>query len=216
MRPITTVRWCAMTSNGDWRRYVEAGAAVGQVAAARVEDITQRLLSSEDQDRQSAWQEIELLARFGLQMGEQLLDLARKELDEGLGDLATDPLKHLLAYLSEAMRGQPQGPQGTDSSTDSTFLDTETQPSNNETLDLHLVVELPTKSTGKQGRKLPSSTSGAIKKHAKKDKAIKGNKGKAKDKRAKKAARAQDLVPDANQSSERASKNRKNRKKSRK
>jgi hypothetical protein len=73
-----------VTTNDSWRRYLEAGAAVGQLTLSRAEEIAKGLVAPTEEQRKTAWREFEDLTRFGRQMGEQLVEVARAELTKQL------------------------------------------------------------------------------------------------------------------------------------
>lgn len=70
-----------MTSNESWRRYLDAGAAVGQVTLARAEEIAKGLMAPGKEERERAWRELDALGRTGRLVGGKLFDLARARLE---------------------------------------------------------------------------------------------------------------------------------------
>ena len=90
-----------VTSNDAWRRYLEMGATVGELTVARAEEIARGLVAEDDEVRARAWREVDQLARFGLRMGEQLLDLAKDRLETELRTRSADTLDLLLERLGD-------------------------------------------------------------------------------------------------------------------
>lgn len=96
-----------MTTNDSWRRYLEAGAAVGQLTLARADEIARGLLADDEEERATAWNEFEELTRFGHQMGEQLVEVARAELTKKLETLGVSSLDQLLERIAELVGNGP-------------------------------------------------------------------------------------------------------------
>jgi restriction endonuclease Mrr len=94
-----------MTSEESWRKYLEAGAAVGQATAARAEDIAKRLFDPDEEERQSAWRDLEQLRRFGRLMGEQLAEMARTELGRKLKSLGEGPVDQFFERIADLLDG---------------------------------------------------------------------------------------------------------------
>jgi hypothetical protein len=69
-----------VTSNENWRRYLDAGAVVGQVTLARAEEIAKGLLAPDKEEREHARRNLDDLGRTGRLIGGQLIDLTRREL----------------------------------------------------------------------------------------------------------------------------------------
>jgi hypothetical protein len=90
-----------VTSNEAWRKYLEAGTALGQQTVARAEGIARGLFASDEGERRDAWQEVDQLARFGMQVGEQLVDVARAELTRQLKHRAVGSLDDLLERVKD-------------------------------------------------------------------------------------------------------------------
>ena len=90
-----------MTTNESWRRYLEAGAAVGQLTLARAEEIARGLLAPGEEERSTAWAEFEELTRFGRLMGEQLVEVARAEVTKQLETFGVGSLDQLWARISD-------------------------------------------------------------------------------------------------------------------
>ena len=90
-----------MTTNESWRRYLEAGAAVGQLTLARAEEIARGLLAPGEEERSNAWDEFEELTRFGRLMGEQLVEVARAEVTKQLETFGVGSLDQLWARISD-------------------------------------------------------------------------------------------------------------------
>jgi len=98
-----------VTSNEIWRRYLEAGAAVGQLTVARAEDIAKRLFDTDEDERERAWSEVDHLAQFGMRMGEQLVDMARAELSRQLMNRGGDSLDRLFAGIADLLGSESAG-----------------------------------------------------------------------------------------------------------
>ena len=104
-----------MTTNESWRRYLEAGAAVGQLTLARAEEIARGLLAPGEEERSTAWAEFEELTRFGRLMGEQLVETARSEVTKQLEMFGVGSLDQLWERISDLV-----GSAGVDESYQST------------------------------------------------------------------------------------------------
>ena len=96
-----------MTTNDSWRRYLEAGAAVGQVTLARAEGIARGLFAPDDEERETAWRDLDELTRFGRLMGDQLIDMARAEMSRQLETLGAGSLVQFLDRIADLVRSQP-------------------------------------------------------------------------------------------------------------
>jgi len=96
-----------VTSNDSWRRYLEAGTALGQVTLGRAEEIAKGLLAPGDEEREAARNDLDELTRFGRQMGEQFVDMARAEVSKQLEALGVDSLEELFDRLADLVRSQP-------------------------------------------------------------------------------------------------------------
>jgi hypothetical protein len=96
-----------VTTNESWRRYLEAGAAVGQVTLARAEGIARGLFGPDDDERETAWHDLDELTRFGRQMGDQLIDMARAEMSRHLETLGVGSLDQFLDRIVDLVRSQP-------------------------------------------------------------------------------------------------------------
>ena len=95
-----------VTTNDNWRRYLEAGTAVGQVTLARAEGIARGLLAAGGDERESAWHELDELTRFGRLMGEQLVDVARAEMLKQLETLGVGSLDQFLERIGDLVGSQ--------------------------------------------------------------------------------------------------------------
>ena len=93
-----------MTSNDSWRRYLEAGAAVGQVTLDRAEEIAKGLIAPDEHERENAWQELDQLTQFGRRMGEQLADMAVAEVTRRLETLGVGSLDQFLDRVGRLVR----------------------------------------------------------------------------------------------------------------
>jgi hypothetical protein len=98
-----------VTSNETWRRYLDVGAAVGQVTLARAEEIARGLLAPEEAARQSAWRDLDDLGRTSRVIGGQLVELARRELTEQVKTIGS--FDELVDRIAEVL-GQPRPPSG--------------------------------------------------------------------------------------------------------
>jgi hypothetical protein len=96
-----------VTTNDSWRRYLEAGAAVGQVTLARAEGIARGLFAPDDEERETAWHDLDELTRFGRLMGDQLIDMARAEMSRQLETLGAGSLVQFLDRIADLVRSQP-------------------------------------------------------------------------------------------------------------
>lgn len=104
-----------MTSNESWRRYLDAGAAVGQVTLARAEEIARGLLAPEEATRERARRDLDNLGRTSRVVGGQLVELARHELTKQVKTIGS--FDHLVDRIAEVL-GQPRRPSGPDAATD--------------------------------------------------------------------------------------------------
>jgi hypothetical protein len=104
-----------VTTNESWRRYLEAGAAVGQLTLARAEEIARGLLAPGEEERSTAWAEFEELTRFGRLMGEQLVEAARSGVTKQLEMFGVGSLDQLWERISDLV-----GSAGVDESYQST------------------------------------------------------------------------------------------------
>jgi len=95
-----------VTTNDNWRRYLEAGTAVGQVTVARAEEIARGLLTARDDERESAWRQLDELTRFGRFMGEQLVDMARAEMLKQIETLGVGSLDQFLERIGDLVGSQ--------------------------------------------------------------------------------------------------------------
>ncbi|MGH9047559.1 MAG: hypothetical protein ACRDVW_09655 [Acidimicrobiales bacterium] len=105
-----------MTTNDSWRRYLETGAAVGQATMARAEEIAKGLFDPDENERESAWRDLEELTRFGRMMGEQLAETAKAEVARQLNHAGGAPLERLFERISHLL-GVPS-PAPTDTVSD--------------------------------------------------------------------------------------------------
>jgi hypothetical protein len=74
-----------VTTNDSWRRFLDTGAAVGQVTLTKAGEIAKGLMDPEPENRERAWRDLDDLGRAGRQLGEQLADLAKSRLVRQLG-----------------------------------------------------------------------------------------------------------------------------------
>jgi hypothetical protein len=102
-----------VTTNDSWRRYLEAGAAVGQLTVSRAEEIAKGLLAPGEEQRKTAWREFEDLTRFGRQMGEQLVEAARAELTKQLKTSGVGSFDQVWTRITDLIGSVPDGPANT-------------------------------------------------------------------------------------------------------
>jgi hypothetical protein len=100
-----------MATDESWKRFLDAGALIGQVSMARAEEISRGLFSDDEATRRESWRDLEEMGRVGRKMGEQFVTLARAELTkqlEGVGsfDQLVDRLSDLFG------RGAQPGDEG--------------------------------------------------------------------------------------------------------
>ena len=98
----------AVSTDDSWRRYLEAGAAVGQVKLARAEEIARGLLAPGEDERETAWDELKELTRFSRLMGGQLVDVARAQLTRQLETIGVGSLDQFLERIADLL-GPPTG-----------------------------------------------------------------------------------------------------------
>ncbi|MGH8995117.1 MAG: hypothetical protein ACRDYB_03640 [Acidimicrobiales bacterium] len=101
-----------MATDQSWRRFLDAGALIGQVSMARAEEISRGLFSDDEARRQESWRDLEELGRVGRKMGEQFVALARAELAkqlEGVGgfEQLVDRLADLFATAGPSEDERP-------------------------------------------------------------------------------------------------------------
>jgi hypothetical protein len=80
---------------------------MGQVTLGRAEEIAKGLLAPGDEEREAARNDLHELTRFGRQMGEQFVDMARAEVSKQLEALGVDSLEELFDRLADLVRSQP-------------------------------------------------------------------------------------------------------------
>jgi hypothetical protein len=102
-----------VTTNDSWRRYLEAGAAVGQLTLSRAEEIAKGLVAPGEEQRKTAWREFEDLTRFGRQMGEQLVEVARAELTKQLKTSGVGSFDQVWERITDLIGSVPDGPANT-------------------------------------------------------------------------------------------------------
>jgi hypothetical protein len=156
-----------VTTNESWRKYLEAGAAVGQATAARAEDIAKRLFDPDEEERESAWRDLEQLTRFGRLMGEQLAEMARAEITRQVKSFGGGSFEQIFERIAELL-GAPDAPPAPE------------PPEREAVLEARVVVvadepvAAPKKPKSKKGAKGKTSASGNGKKHKKKEKDASG------------------------------------------
>jgi polyhydroxyalkanoate synthesis regulator phasin len=90
-----------MAKSDGWKRYVEAGALLGQVTRARAEEIVRELVSTGDVQREQAQRWVDELVERSRRTSEDLVNLIRSEVAAQLTALGLDPdeLAHQAAEL---------------------------------------------------------------------------------------------------------------------
>jgi hypothetical protein len=92
-----------VTTNDSWRRYLEAGTAVGQATVARAEELAKSLFADDDDEREHAWRDLDDLARFGRIVGEQLAGLARAEINRQLRTVAIGSFERFFERVTDLL-----------------------------------------------------------------------------------------------------------------
>lgn len=105
-----------MSSKEAWRRYLEMGATVGELTLARAEQIARDMTAEDQQSRERAWREVEQLTRFGLRIGEQLLEVVKERLSDELRTRSADTLERLADRVGDlwATGGSDEAAQARD------------------------------------------------------------------------------------------------------
>jgi hypothetical protein len=98
-----------VTTNESWRRFLDAGTAVGQVTLAKANEIAKGLMASEQETRERAWRDLDELGRSGRQLGEQLVDLAKSRLTRELGHLGS--LEETLDWVADLVSVRTRRPE---------------------------------------------------------------------------------------------------------
>lgn len=92
-----------MTKSDGWKRYVEAGALLGQVTRARAEEIVRELVSTGDVQREQAQRWVDELVERSRRTSEDLMSLIRGEVAAQLTALGLDP-DELARQAAELLR----------------------------------------------------------------------------------------------------------------
>jgi polyhydroxyalkanoate synthesis regulator phasin len=93
-----------MPSNDAFRKYVEAGAALGQVTRARAEELMRELLSAGGSSRGQAQEFIDDLLERSRRMGDSLLEVVRAEVARQLSALGVTSVDDLAQQVGEVLR----------------------------------------------------------------------------------------------------------------
>lgn len=92
-----------MTSDDGFRKYIEAGAVLGQVTRARAEEIVKELVNAGDLQREQAQQWVDDLLDRSRKTSEELVRLVRTEITNQLSAFGIDP-EDLARHLSDTIR----------------------------------------------------------------------------------------------------------------
>lgn len=88
-----------MSTNENWRRFLDAGTAVGAATLTRAQEIAKGLMDAEPATREQARRDLDDLGRTGRQLGEQLAELAKSRLSGPLGHSGS--IEETLAWISD-------------------------------------------------------------------------------------------------------------------
>ncbi|MHB1584328.1 MAG: hypothetical protein ACYC0E_11320, partial [Acidimicrobiales bacterium] len=80
-----------MAKSDGWKRYVEAGALLGQVTRARAEEIVRELVGAGEVQREQAQRWVDDLVERSRRASEDLVSLVRAEVSAQLTTLGLDP-----------------------------------------------------------------------------------------------------------------------------
>lgn len=105
-----------MSTNESWRRFLDAGTAVGAATLSRATEIAKGLMDDEPETRERAWRDLDDMGRTGRQLGEQLADLAKSRLRGPIGHVGS--IEETLDWISDLVSvrtGRDQShPEGSD------------------------------------------------------------------------------------------------------
>jgi hypothetical protein len=88
-----------VTNNESWRRFLDAGTAVGQATLTKATEIAKGLMDPEHGTRERAWRDLDDLGRAGRQLGEQLAGLAKSRLASQRGHFGS--LEETLDWVAD-------------------------------------------------------------------------------------------------------------------
>lgn len=88
------------------RRYLEAGAELGQMTRARAESIIRELVRAGDVQREQAQERIDELVEWGRRNREQLAQMIRREINSQLSSMGVATKADLAALERKLTRGQ--------------------------------------------------------------------------------------------------------------
>lgn len=88
------------------RRYLEAGAELGQMTRARAESIIRELVRAGDVQREQAQERIDELVEWGRRNREQLAHMIRREINSQLSSMGVATKEDLAALERKLTRGQ--------------------------------------------------------------------------------------------------------------
>jgi polyhydroxyalkanoate synthesis regulator phasin len=93
-----------MPSNDGFRKYIEAGAVLGQVTRARAEEIVRDLVGAGEVQRGQAQHWVDELVEKSRKASEQFLDLIRHEVTNQLDNLDPKQIDDLAKRVSEVLK----------------------------------------------------------------------------------------------------------------
>ncbi len=91
-------------SNDAFRKYVEAGAALGQVTRARAEELVRELLSAGGSSKGQAQEFLDDLLERSRRMGDSLLEVVRAEVASQLSALGVTSVDDLAQRVADILR----------------------------------------------------------------------------------------------------------------
>lgn len=102
-----------MSTNESWRRFLDAGTAVGAATLSRATEIAKGLMDTEPAARERARRDLDDLGRTGRQLAEQLAELAKARLSGPLGHTGSieETLDWIADLVSARTEGQSQPPK---------------------------------------------------------------------------------------------------------
>lgn len=92
-----------MASNEGFRKYVEAGAVLGQITRARAEEVVRELVGAGEVQRGQAQHWVDDLVERSRKASEELVHLIRAEVSSQLGSLGVDP-EDLAKQVAEILK----------------------------------------------------------------------------------------------------------------